>query len=75
MTSIQVDLDDDLARRLVDRAGRAGVTPAEVTRQALMDYLQRVAPAASLESFFGIGSSRVLRGANADELLQDGFGE
>lgn len=75
MTSIQVDLEDDLARRLADQADRAGLTPAAVARQALLDYLERVPSKGTFESFFGVGSSGELRGGNIDELLKDGFGE
>jgi hypothetical protein len=72
MTTIQVDLDDDLARQLEQRSAEAGLSPAQLARQLLTECLER--SPGPLESFLGIGASSELRGDNVDELLENGFG-
>lgn len=74
MTSITVGLDDQLAARLTEQAARVGVEPAELARQAVVEYLEHGSEGSSELEFVGMGSSAKLRGTAVDELLAEGFG-
>lgn len=73
MTTIRVEVDEEVARRLAARAEQRGVTAEELAGRALADYVGRATENDGL-SFVGIGESAVLRAERADELLAEGFG-
>lgn len=65
-----VELDDDAARRLAQRAGREGIEPSALARRLLSE-------ASEIDPFEFIGSfaSHALNGRDADEFLdREGFG-
>ncbi len=70
MTRLVVELDDDAARRLSDRAEREGIEPSVLAQRLLSD-------ASEVDPFEFIGSfaSDAISGRNADEFLdREGFG-
>ncbi|HSH61292.1 MAG TPA: CopG family transcriptional regulator [Acidimicrobiales bacterium] len=80
MTSFTLDLNDELAARLEERAAQAGVSPEEMARSMLAEKLVEQVDHPSADSdpsfdFIGVGSSDVLRGSRVDELLAEGFGQ
>lgn len=71
MADITINLADEQARRLRERAKRAGVDDAELVARAVDDLLATQDPF----EFVGMGSSDTLRGRNVDQLLKEhGFG-
>jgi hypothetical protein len=81
VTRITVGLDDSLAARLAERAARAGLTPEELAAHLLAEDLngEPADPEGAMGSagfgFFDAGSSGILRGRAADEMLAEGFGQ
>jgi hypothetical protein len=81
VTRITVGLDDSLAARLAERAARAGLTPEELAAHLLAEDLDgepadaEGATGRAGFGFFDTGSSGILRGRTADEMLAEGFGQ
>jgi hypothetical protein len=69
MTAMNLDLDEATLSRLRQRAERAGVSPEELAKDAVLRLL-----AQDPYEFIGAGSSTRLRGRNVDEYLAEGFG-
>ncbi len=80
VTFFTLGLNDELAARLEERAGQAGVSPEEMAGRMLAERLveQVDRPSAGRDpsfDFIGVGSSDVVRGSRVDELLGEGFGQ
>ena len=70
VTRLVVELDDDAARRLAERAEREGIEPSALAQRLLSE-------ASEVDPFEFIGSfaSDAVRGRDADEFLdREGFG-
>lgn len=70
VTRLVVELDDDAARRLAERAEREGIEPSTLARRLLSE-------ASEVDPFEFIGSfaSHAANGRDADEFLdREGFG-
>lgn len=70
VTRLVVELDDDAARRLAERAEREGIEPSALAQRLLSE-------ASEVDPFEFIGSfaSRAVNGRDADEFLdREGFG-
>ena len=70
VTRLVVELDDDAARRLAERAEREGIEPSALARRLLSE-------ASEVDPFEFIGSfaSDAVNGRDADEFLdREGFG-
>jgi predicted transcriptional regulator len=66
MTSLTVNLDDDVAERLRRQAEQEGVTPGELARRLLTE-----ATGQDPFAFFDASSSEPLRGERVDEQLTE----
>jgi hypothetical protein len=69
MTAMHLDLDEATLSRLRERAERAGVSPEDLAKDAVLRLL-----AQDPYEFIAAGSSTRLRGRNVDEHLAEGFG-
>ncbi len=69
MTMLEFAIDDDLASRIDEVARREGISTTKLMMRALEAYVEP-----DPFGFIEVGSSDVLRGESADNLLADGFG-
>lgn len=73
VVTIRVEVDDDVATRLAERARQSGVSAEELARRAVAEFV-RERPRVGDLSFFGVGASDELQAEHTDELLAEGFG-
>jgi len=71
MTKLTIEVPDDVAERVNAAAAEQGVAPEQLAGQAVVDRF----PARRHLAFAAVGASGSSRGgAQADELLAEGFG-
>ena len=71
--TVRIEVDDDVAARLAERASATGVTVEELARRAVAESVGEQARVGDL-AFIGIGASNELQAERTDELLAEGFG-
>ena len=73
VATIRIEVDDDVAARLAERASATGVSAEELARRAVAESV-REPPRVGDLAFFGVGANDELQAERADELLAEGFG-
>jgi hypothetical protein len=72
MTRWTIEVEDDVAERVADAAAERGIAPEELAREAVTEKFSSRRRRLAFAAVGGSGSAQ--GGAEADDLLAEGFG-